>query len=97
MRVFFDPKDRHLMVRRIEFDNLEHKNNLAVQFAEWGYEKPIDPLDVHTIRYQSVNKGFAKDAFSTAPPKGLRLTDMRAKKSPTPRAGNLRVPDSVSP
>ena len=77
--VFFNPKDRHLLVQKIAFDDLENKKEQAKMFAEWGAEMPTDPLDVQQVTYASVNRRLRRNVFSTEPAKGLVVNDQRKK------------------
>ena len=80
VKVFFDSKDKRMLVNRIEYDDLENKKEQAKMWAEWGAEEPTDPLDMHRITYLSVGKGISPKVFNASPPSGLRVQDQREKK-----------------
>jgi len=80
VKVFFDPKDKRMLVGRIEYDDLDNKKEQAKMWAEWGAEEPTDPLDVHRITYLSVGKSLSPKIFDVSPPNGLKVEDQREKK-----------------
>ena len=80
VKVFFDAKDKRMLISRIEYDDLDNRKEQAKMWAEWGAEEPIDPLDVQQITYLSVGRGLSSKLFETKPPKGLRIEDQREKK-----------------
>lgn len=80
VKVFFNAKDKRMLVTRIEYDDLDNKKEQAKMWADWGAEEPIDPLDVHEIHYHSVDRGLSAKLFDTTPPQGLKVEDQREKK-----------------
>jgi hypothetical protein len=83
MRVFYSSTRGRLTVRRIEYDNMEHRREEAKKNPEW-VEPPQDPLDVEDIVYVSMGKQAPSSNFDTAPRPGLKVEDKR-KKPPSGR------------
>jgi hypothetical protein len=79
LTVFFSTEPK-LLVRRMEFDNLEWRREQARMWAEWGAVEPRDPLEVHSISYLWLERRVPKGTFATAPPKGMPVKDERKQK-----------------
>lgn len=76
-----DARGRQKLVRRIEFDNLEFREEQARLYPEW-VDMPEDPLDVQEIRYVSVGRRLDRKLFVSEYKGKLSVQDLRTKRRP---------------